>query len=300
MFAKASSLSLNTPSPQDLRTRNLIWAIHYLDMHIAATVGSSTLLPHPGPELATVHTVNMATHNVAKYRRSDNTFLASVALAMAVELLKLIGRIKSSRSSFDETHGNTLPQPDATKWNNLTAEFETWEVILKNVFAEDESTYTLTMFVLTSPTHHAMTMLTNDDRIRHHLQCQLFIAQISLYHPFLHRHCEPVQMESPSDIDNIIRGQTCTKIATNAIAYITGHLEQSQAACLPFNSAYLLFVSLVTLVIATAFTDVAHRQMFQHSIQLATAALSASSFGRPQTKLIFLEFARVSFASPIE
>lgn len=145
LFSSVTTQGLGTHSPMDLRTRDLVRVIHYLDLHVSGLLGSSTLLSTPGPELATVHAINTAAHNVAKYRRSHDTFLASVAVAMSIELMKLIGRITSAVVVVNHRYGLPSPTSDVPDWNDLRAEFETWELMLKNIFAENDGNLTLIM-----------------------------------------------------------------------------------------------------------------------------------------------------------
>lgn len=91
--------------------------------------------------MATVHGINTAAHNVANYKRSDSTFLLSVSLAMAIELMKLIRRI-SLTVVVTTPSSNTIPSPspsDAPEWIDLRAEFETWEFILRSIFPENDN-----------------------------------------------------------------------------------------------------------------------------------------------------------------
>lgn len=144
-FATVSAQSLGTHSSLDLRIRDLVWVIHYLDLHVSGLLGSSTLLSTPGPELATIHAINTAAHNIANYRRTDHTFLASVALAMSIELMKLIGRISSVAVVGNHRYGLPSPSSDVPEWTDMRAEFETWEFMLKSIFAENEGNLTLIM-----------------------------------------------------------------------------------------------------------------------------------------------------------
>lgn len=97
-------------------------------------------------------------------------------------------------------------------------------------------------------------------------------------------------MSHPSDVDDINKGQACTGAATNAIAYISMHLEQSQAPSLPSHSAYLLFISLLTLIVASVFTDDHGRHSFQHTQHVAMQALTNANFGSDRNKIVYLDF----------
>lgn len=145
LFTGVAAQHLGAQSSPDVRMRDLVWTIYYLDMHISGLLGSSTLLSNPGPELATVHAINTAAHNIANYRRSDNSFLNSVSVAMGIELMKLIGRISSAATVVNLRHGLPSPCSDIPEWNDLRAEFDTWEFMLKNIFSENDGNHTLIM-----------------------------------------------------------------------------------------------------------------------------------------------------------
>lgn len=111
-------------------------------MHVSSLLRLSPLLREAGPEMATVHGINTAAYNVANYKRSDSTFLLSVSLAMAIELMKLIRRISLTVSVTTPTSNavsSPLPPSAASEWTDLRAEFDTWEFILKSIFPENDN-----------------------------------------------------------------------------------------------------------------------------------------------------------------
>lgn len=125
----------------DVRRKDIVWSIFYLDMHVSSLLRLPPLLRDPGPELATVHAVNTAAHNVANYKRSDSGFLLSVSLAMAIELMKLIRRISLTTPATTPSP-SALPSPspsDTLEWTDLRGEFETWEFILRSIFPENDN-----------------------------------------------------------------------------------------------------------------------------------------------------------------
>lgn len=143
LFVSVSTQRLGTQSLSDLRAKDLVWTIHYLDVQVSDLLGLSTLLPTPGPELATVHAINTAAHNVATCKRSDNTFLSSVAVALGIELTKLIGRIASAATVTDPRHGLTSPSSDIPEWNDLKTEFDAWEFMFQSIFSDTDVNPTL-------------------------------------------------------------------------------------------------------------------------------------------------------------
>lgn len=112
-------------------------------MHISSLTQVPALLDSPGPGIATVYAVNSAAYNVANYKRSSSTFLLSVSLAMAIELIKLIRRIlpiKTSRAP--QPHLALSREPtilvDTNGWSKVRTELQTWDYMLQNIFPDNE------------------------------------------------------------------------------------------------------------------------------------------------------------------
>lgn len=103
-------------------------------------------------------------------------------------------------------------------------------------------------------------------------------------------------MRSPSQIDDINKGRACVAAATNAIMYTSMYLEQTQAKTLSWHSAYVVFVSLLALLVATSFTDALGRHTLQHTIRLAVQTLSNSTYGSSRSKSLYLDFAQVCYS----
>lgn len=140
-------------------------------MHISSLTQKPALLEAPGPEMATVYAINSAAYNVANYRRSSSTFLLSVSLAMAIELIKLIRRIFPAKTPAEhQSHRVLSSKPDTVidgngwstastrgpgngvgqqqlKGNTSAAvidedvvrtELQTWDYMFQNIFPENE------------------------------------------------------------------------------------------------------------------------------------------------------------------
>lgn len=103
-------------------------------------------------------------------------------------------------------------------------------------------------------------------------------------------------MKSPSQIDDINKGRACVIAATNGIMYTSMYLEQTQATTLSWHSAYVVFISLLTLLVATSFTDALGRHTLQHTIRIAVQTLSTSTYGSSRSKSSYLEFAQVCYS----
>lgn len=144
------------PNPSDLSdmpSRDIVWTIFYLDMHMSSLQNVPTSLPKPGPEMITVYAINTAIYNAANCRRSECGFLLSVSVAMAIELLKLIDSMPQDTeslkisSSQESSKGKTAAH-DSINRAEVRAQCETWEVLLQTAFTDDDCNPTLLMYVL--------------------------------------------------------------------------------------------------------------------------------------------------------
>lgn len=103
-------------------------------------------------------------------------------------------------------------------------------------------------------------------------------------------------MKSPSQIDDINKGRACIAAATNAIMYTSMHMEQTQVTTLSWHSAYVVFISLLALLVSTSFTDALGRHTLQHTIRIAVQTLSTATYGSSRSKSSYLEFAQVCYS----
>lgn len=121
-------------------SRDVVWAMRYLDMHISSLLGVAPLHQGSTSTLHTIQAINTAAQNVANYKRSDTTFLLSVSLAMVIELLMLLQRIVPDSVATDTTRG--MISSDALRnlqrWTDLEPELGTWEHLFQGVFPDDE------------------------------------------------------------------------------------------------------------------------------------------------------------------
>lgn len=134
--------------PPQARTKGVLWVIHFFDMHVSALLGLPRLLPDPGPKLATVHAINTAAYNVANLRRSDETFLSSLAVAMGIELMRLIDRLSSDVVLPNSMLSDHFGRPDAAKWDEFRVGIETWELMLQSIFPEYDTNPVLYLYVV--------------------------------------------------------------------------------------------------------------------------------------------------------
>ena len=112
-------------------------------MHISSLTQVPAFLGSPGPEMTTVYAINSAAYNVANYRRSSSTFLLSVSLAMAIELLKLIrgvfpARLVTDSHSHSASSSNPATSMEVHGWNKARTQLQTWDYMLQNIFPENE------------------------------------------------------------------------------------------------------------------------------------------------------------------
>lgn len=135
----------------DLSSRNIVWTVFYLDMHVSSLSNVAPFLRKPGPEIATVYAINTAIYNVANYRRSESEFLLSVSVAMAIELMKLTQSMpyslegpKTPSIQQSITEGKARIQNVPTR-DEVKTQCETWEVLFQAAFTNDECNPTLLM-----------------------------------------------------------------------------------------------------------------------------------------------------------
>lgn len=121
-----------------------------------------------------------------------------------------------------------------------------------------------------------------------------------LFRPSPRHHAEPIFMKKPSRIDDINKGRVCVLAATNAIMKTSMYLEQTRATILSWHSAYVLFISLITLLVASSFADVQCQRILQYTIHVAIQTLISSTCGSSQSKSLYLEFTQVCRYSPDE
>lgn len=143
LFNHVSAQHLQSQGALEVRAKDLMWSIIYLDLQLSSLLGLSPLLKDPGPEMATVYAVNSAAHNVANYRRSDSAFLLSVSMAMAIELLKIIRRtnvenMAAATQQRARPLNKKLSPVELRKWNILKVELETWEFMFQGIFPEND------------------------------------------------------------------------------------------------------------------------------------------------------------------
>lgn len=132
------------------RAKDIMWIVFYIDMQISSLTQAPALLQSPGPEMATVYAINAAAYNVANYRRSSSTFLLSVSLAMAIELIKLTRRILPARSptgpQLYPALFSKLTSPIVVReWNKARTELQTWDYMLQHIFPENEASLPISL-----------------------------------------------------------------------------------------------------------------------------------------------------------
>lgn len=139
LFQDVSTQTFKTPALSDVRRRDLVWTIVYLDMHVSGLLGLSSFLRDPGPEIATVHAINTAAYDAASRKRSGGIFLLSVSVAMAIELMKLICRISLTTTVVESLqHGVLSSASDIPDCDGLRAKFDTWEFVFRRLFPEND------------------------------------------------------------------------------------------------------------------------------------------------------------------
>lgn len=120
------------------------------------------------------------------------------------------------------------------------------------------------------------------------------LAEIMLYHNFLECLAESTAMGEHYEIDDINRGRACVAAATNAISHISKRLARIPATNLTWSSAYTIYVSSLTLLIAAAFAHAAERHTIHGTVCVAIQILQDTTYGSSHCKRSYLGFIQVS------
>lgn len=101
-------------------------------------------------------------------------------------------------------------------------------------------------------------------------------------------------MKNPTQIASINNGRACITAATKAVTSTATHLERRSATTLSCFSAYILFVSTLTLLIATMFiNDMQHE--IDRTVGKAINILQHTMYGGTHSRAAQLEFIQVGF-----
>lgn len=125
-----------------------------------------------------------------------------------------------------------------------------------------------------------------------------YLAKITLHHHALGMRSQPVPWHHVPPDDEFDEESACIKAAVDAIEYTSSHLEQEEARTIPWHSAYVMFISTVTLLTAASFLDHSDRLSFQGTINTATLVLSNTTYGSWHAKSCYIQFTQVSSALP--
>lgn len=295
------SVSTNEPAYidfADMSSRNIVWTVFYLDMHISSLLKVSPSLPLPGPEMATVYAINTAIHNVNNHYRSESTFLCSVSVAMAIELMKLMQLM-----SHNLEKSNVLSSPQSVKGKaaaresptreEVRAQCETWELFLQAAFTDDECNPTLLMSVL-AIILFIVNLANPWNRARRQLQMHLHLAQITLYHCAIGDRSRPVPWHHVPRVNEFKEEAACVQAAVDAVKYTSSQLEQGQTDTISWHSAYIVFISAVTLLAAAVHMNASDHAATHRVISTATMILSNASYGSWHAKSCYIQFIQVS------
>lgn len=119
------------------------------------------------------------------------------------------------------------------------------------------------------------------------------LAEIMLYHNFLQCLTETTPLGEQYEIDDINKGRACVAAATNAISHISTRLSQISGTSLTWSSAYTVFISSLTLLVAAAFTHTNERHVIHNTVYIAIQILQETSYGDSHCKKSYLDFIRV-------
>lgn len=114
------------------------------------------------------------------------------------------------------------------------------------------------------------------------------------YHTFLECLAECTTMGEYYTIDDIDKGRACVAAATNAISHISERFMQTPESRLTWSSAYTIFISALTLLVAAAFAHSDERHTIHGTVQIAIQILQNTTYGSSHCKKSYLGFIRVS------
>lgn len=135
VFGTASPQGSVLPYTSGQRLSDMLWTVFYIDMQISGLTKQPRLLDHEGSGITTVDAINTAAANVASLKRSSESFLLSVALAMTIELRKMTATDGQSSATSSSKLTNLARLED---WRELEGRLNSWENIFQTVFSDNE------------------------------------------------------------------------------------------------------------------------------------------------------------------
>lgn len=155
----------------------------------------------------------------------------------------------------------------------------------------------LCKFAYSTSIVHASELITSNSA-RNELSMYFRTSQIMLHHKFLLYHSQTLSTNDPQHVRNINQGRTCVMAASTAISSISDRMETLQTTILTWLSAYTVFLSAVTLLVATIAldtSDIYSQHTIEHTIRVAVQILKHATYGAGQNRFPYLNFLLVSY-----
>lgn len=132
------------------------------------------------------------------------------------------------------------------------------------------------------------------NRVGYELRLYYYLVEIMLYHNFLECLAESTATGTTYGMDDINKGRACVAAATNAILYTSMRLARTPTTTLTWSSAYTIFISARTLLVAAAFTHARKRHAIHSTVHVAIQILQDTTYSSSRCKTSYLNFIQVN------
>lgn len=137
-YAHGKDVKENMNAPK----QNLFWTVLWFDVYISGLLGRQPHMEASFTESATLGIIHHAAQNVSKVIRSSQSLLVTVALAMQIELFKIMKRIAriagALRAMADRTSGKRETEELLANIGQISSDLVDWEVLFTNIYPRDE------------------------------------------------------------------------------------------------------------------------------------------------------------------
>lgn len=121
----------------------------------------------------------------------------------------------------------------------------------------------------------------------------LYLARITLHHAALGIRSQAVSWHHVSRDEEFDEEVACIKAAVDAVGYTSSYLERNETNVLSWHSAYIIFISAITLLTGASFMSPPNRTPIQGTIDTAVRMLSNTIYGSWHAKSCYLQFTQV-------
>lgn len=130
-------------------------------------------------------------------------------------------------------------------------------------------------------------------RVRNELLMYFRVSHIMLHHKSLLHHSQSVGTSDTQHANDIQKGRACVMAASNAITSVSKRMESLQTTTLTWLSAYTIFLSTITLLIATISLenkDIYMQCTVEHTVRVAFQILKHATYGAGQNRSLYINF----------